>query len=422
MEPRNAGTVRRRLLAHSLGVACALSSLRCALPTERIPWLAPAAKPTATVVHALPTPTAAGPGVAALPGINAPPPTGQPLAYPTGIALAPNGSLLIADRSNHRIVRLDPDGTRTVLAGTGTAGSGGDGGPASQAELRYPTDVALGPGNTLYVADTSNHRIRRIGSDGVIHPVAGVGGAGHTGDGGPGVAARVWFPQGIAVDRNGTLYIADTHNQRLRRVTPDGSISTIAGTGLRYSGGDGGPATEAALNFPAGITVAADGTIYFADWDNNSIRRITPDGIITTIAGTGTAGFAGDGGPAHQAELRLPYGVTIGSDGAILVADSWNGRIRRIAPDTTISTAAGTGEWARPATAARQPPRNSDFRTASPPIRPGCCGLRTPATTVSGALTPMAPSRPPRRKLDRFTTLQSGDGCGRRRAGHWPCG
>ncbi|MAG34768.1 MAG: hypothetical protein CL878_00740 [Dehalococcoidia bacterium] len=301
-------------------------------------------EPTATVVESLPT-EAPLPS-SALPGVAATPASGQTLAYPTGIVLDGDGNLIVADRSNHRVLRLTPDGSRTVIAGTGTAGSGGDGGPAVRAEVRYPTGLAQGSDGSLYVADTSNHRIRTISPEGTIFTYVGVGGAGWSGDGDSAANSRVWFPQGLAIDAKGSLYIGDTHNQRVRRVDPDGIITTIAGTGLREFSGDGGPAVKADLNFLAGVAVDGSGGVYFADWDNHRVRRIAPDGVISTIAGTGKGGDAGDGGPATRAELRLPFGLALGGDGSLYIADTWNSRIRRIAQDGTISTVAGTGTWA----------------------------------------------------------------------------
>ncbi|MDE2179981.1 MAG: tandem-95 repeat protein [candidate division NC10 bacterium] len=231
----------------------------------------------------------------------------------------------------------------TAVAGTSVAGFGGDGGPATQARLQGPFDVAVAPDSSLYVADTDNHRIRRVGPDGIITTVAGTGVQGFSGDGGPATQAALFYPIGVAVAFDGSLYIADTYNNRIRRVGPDGIITTVAGTGVQGFSGDGGSATQAMFNYPYRVAVGPDGSLYIADSNNERIRRVGPDGIITTVAGTGVQGFSGDGGSATQARLQGPFGVAVAPDGSLYIADSNNERIRRVGPDGIITTVAGGG-------------------------------------------------------------------------------
>jgi len=265
------------------------------------------------------------------------------LNAPFGIAFAANGSLYISDHGNHRIRRVGPDGIMTTVAGNGTAGFSGDGGAATQAKLYYPSGIAVTADGSLYIADLYNHRIRRVGPDGIITTVAGNGTAGFSGDGGSAPQAALNFPHGIAVTADGSLYIDDTSNSRIRRVGPDGVITTVAGNGTAGFSGDGGPALQASFNYPTAIAMGADGSVYIADRFNNRIRRIGPDGIITTIAGNGTAGFSGDGGPAFQAALYYPTGIAAAADGNLYVSEMLSNRVRRIGPDGVITTVAGNG-------------------------------------------------------------------------------
>ncbi|MER7225902.1 hypothetical protein ABT370_22285, partial [Streptomyces rubradiris] len=186
----------------------------------------------------------------------------------------------------------------STVAGTGVAGFKGDGEAAVSAQLHRPYGVAVDGTGTLYFSDYNNHRIRKITTDGKIGTVAGNGTAGFSGDGGPATAAQLNCPRGVAVDSTGTLYIADGTNHRVRKVTPDGKISTVAGNGTAGFGGDGGPATAARLNLPLAVAVDSAGVLYITEYHNHRVRKVTPDGKISTVAGNGTAGFGGDGGPA----------------------------------------------------------------------------------------------------------------------------
>ena len=227
---------------------------------------------------------------------------------------------------------MSPDGIITTIAGTGVSGYSGDHGPAIQAQLFVPWDVAVGPDGSLYIADWANHRVRCIALDGMISTVVGTGLSNSNGDGGPAEQAAVDRPSAVTVDRDGTLYIADFGGQRIRRVARDGIITTVAGTGLRGYPGDGGPADQAQLNFPSGVVVSPDGSLYIADRENRRIRHVAPNGIISTVAGTGAYGFSGDRGPADKAQLTTADGVAVDLEGNLYIADTVNHRIRKVGP------------------------------------------------------------------------------------------
>ncbi|MEW2036524.1 Teneurin-2 [Streptomyces sp. NPDC005534] len=211
------------------------------------------------------------------------------------------------------------DGVITTFAGTGQFGLGGDHGPASQAMLSVAAGVAVAPDGTVYIADMSNHRVRRVGVDGVITTFAGTGQPGFGGDHGPARQALLARPIGVAVGPDGTVYIVDASNRRIRRVGGDGIIATVARGGQVGFGGDGGPVNQAIFADPRAVAVGPDGAVYIADTFNHRVRRVTPDGIITTLAGSGQVGFGGDGSPAPQAVLSFPNGVAVGPDGLVHV-------------------------------------------------------------------------------------------------------
>ncbi len=265
------------------------------------------------------------------------------LQYPMGLAVDRAGNLYIADSSNHRIRRLAPSGTITTIAGTGEQGFSGDGGPAVQARLNRPSGVAVDAAGNLYVADAFNHRIRRVDPSGTITTIAGTGAEGFGGDNGPAVQSRLNRPQALAVDAAGNLYIADTRNHRTRRLDPSGTITTIAGTGAEGFSGDDGPAIQARLSLPQGVAADAAGNLYIADTGNQRIRRVDPSGTITNFAGTEGTGDIGDNGPAVQAHLGWPRGLAVDGAGNLFIADTYNDRIRRVDPSGTITTIAGGG-------------------------------------------------------------------------------
>jgi YD repeat-containing protein len=270
------------------------------------------------------------------------------------VSSGPDGSIYLT--GSHRVRRIDPEGRITTVAGTGTAGFSGDGGVATSAQLSGPVAVAVAPDGSLLIADTGNHRVRQVDPMGIITTVAGTGMEDFSGDGGPATAAALWLPRGVAVGPDCALYISDWGNIRVRRVAPDGTISTVAGNGSFGFSGDGGPATAARLAGPQGVGIAPDGSLYIADDTNNRIRKVDPAGTITTVAGSGgIGGFSGDGGPATAALMRRPQSVAVTADGSLFIADFLNFRIRRVGPDGIISTLAGGGtgtDDGGPATAA----------------------------------------------------------------------
>jgi uncharacterized protein (TIGR03437 family) len=249
-----------------------------------------------------------------------------------GLALDPSGNLYIADSSNQRIRKVTANGNVTTIAGTGGSGSfSGDGGPATAATLNTPTSMVFDAAGNLYFADSSNQRIRRIGTDGIITTIAGNGLEGFSGDGGFATSASMDFPLGLARDQAGNLYFADGNNNRIRKISAAGIISTFVGNGSGHFAGDGGMAFSASINIPSDVAIDNAGNMYIADSGNNRVRKVDPSGIITTVAGTGTDGFSGDGGPASQAMLSFPWGVITDAAGAVYIADRVNSRIRKIA-------------------------------------------------------------------------------------------
>lgn len=254
------------------------------------------------------------------------------MASPLELALDAWGNVYIADVDNHRVRRLSPDGVMTTVAGNGTRGSSGDGGPATEASLAEPTGVVVDGDGTIYVADFADHRVRRVAPDGRITTVAGTGSPGSTGDGGPAAVAELREPSALALDGEGNLYVADSGNDRVRRIAADGRITTVAGSGVFGTGGDGGPATAAQLAVPSGLALDRSGNLYVAEQAGNRVRRIGSDGIITTVAGTGKRGFAGDDGPAARAGLANARALAAAPDGTLYVADADNHRVRRVTP------------------------------------------------------------------------------------------
>jgi len=230
--------------------------------------------------------------------------------------------------------------TIATVAGTGVHGHDGDGGPATSAAIDHPRGIAVLPDGGFVFAAPFLPTVRRVGSDGRITTVAGTGAAGFSGDGGSATSAQLNLVHGVALLPDGSMVLADTSNNRIRRVSPNGTITTVAGTGTFGFSGDGGPATAAQIAAPRGIATLPDGTILLPDSGNHRVRRISPTGVITTVAGTGTPGFSGDGGSALAAQLNFPFSVSPLASGGFLIADTGNSRIRRVAADGTITTVA----------------------------------------------------------------------------------
>jgi hypothetical protein len=279
-------------------------------------------------------------------GSGTSPATTKRFYSPGSVASDGVGGLYVS--SGSRIYHVTADGRFHSVAGVGIPGYSGDGGRAISAQLNNPSGLAVDSEGNLYIIDTGNRRIRKVTPDGVISTVAGNGEYGCRGDGGKATSAQLASPSGVAVDSAGNLYIADSNS--IRKVTPDGIITTIAGKrksslrvlGEAYArtytgianldyGGDGGPAASALLNSPCGVAVDSAGNLFIADSGNHRIRKVTPDGIITTVAGNGNEGYGGDGSPAASAQLSWPRGVAVDSADNLYIADAGNNCIRKVA-------------------------------------------------------------------------------------------
>ena len=271
------------------------------------------------------------------------------LNAPRGIAVDSAGAVYVADAGNSRVRRVSAPSVTSLLmttvAGTGTGGYNGDG-TATSAQLNYPADVAVDAAGNVYIADTWNSRIRKVtAATGSISTYAGTGGFGDTGDNGPATSATFGLIYGLALDSAGNLYLSDSHN-RVRRISAaTGIITAVAGNGSQGYSGDGAAATTASLNSPIGLALDSSGNLYIADEGNNRIRKVTAaTGLISTVAGTGTYGASGDGGAATAAQLGFPQGVAVDSAGNTYIADRDNYRVRKVTAATgLISTVAGTG-------------------------------------------------------------------------------
>jgi hypothetical protein len=305
--------------------------------------------------------TVAGTGSAGYAGDNGPA-TQARLNAPFGLAFDAAGDLYIADGVNYRVRKVGLDGTITTVAGTGKPGFSGDGGKATAAQFNVVARVVLDGAGDLFISDFSNHRVRKVTPDGIITTVAGSGpvdttpwtltssdtakNGGFSGDNGPATDARLNGPVGLAVDAHGNLFIGDLLNHRVRKVeVGTGLITSVAGNGQAGSSGDGGLATEAQLNGCVALALDSAGNLFIADTNDNRVRRVDAGtGIITTVAGTGKAGFSGDGGKATDARLNAPEGVAVDSAGNLFVGDNSNSRVRQVSPEGMISTVAGNGK------------------------------------------------------------------------------
>ncbi len=283
--------------------------------------------------------TVAGTGVAGFNGDNISATTAQ-LQNPRGVFVDGSGNIFIADGDNQRIRKVDAGGIITTVAGTGVSGFSGDGGPATVAKLNNPYAVSVDGSGNIFIVDGDNQRIRKVDAGGTITTVAGTGVSGFSGDGGPATAAKLDGPYDVSVDGSGNIFIADRTNQRIRKVDAGGSITTVAGTGVSGFSGDGGPATAAKLKFSTGVFVDGSGNIFIADILNQRIRKVDAGGTITTVAGTGVRGFSGDGGAATAAQLANPIAVAVDGSGNIFIADQRNRCIRKVGGQ--LSTVAST--------------------------------------------------------------------------------
>ncbi|MBT5869458.1 MAG: hypothetical protein HOH38_11530 [Nitrospinaceae bacterium] len=288
--------------------------------------------------------TIAGNGIAGYSGDGGPA-LEAALNFPAGLALDEQNNLFIADRNNHRIRKVTPDGIISTVAGTGQAEFGGDGGPALEAQLHHPSDVEVASNGELYFSDRSNHRIRKVNQDGIISTVAGQGQLGFGGDFGLATNALLKFPFGIALDKKGNLYIADRGNNRVRKVDVRGFITTLAGNSMHSFGGDYGPASHSDLAYPTDMVVDDEDNIYIADRNNHRIRRVDRQGVITTFMGMGKTDFNGDNEIAPETRLHLPFALAIHPDHKLLVVDRSHHRIRSVGlKDYRVTTVAGNGK------------------------------------------------------------------------------
>ena len=269
--------------------------------------------------------------------------TNASLYEPESVAVDGSGNLFIADTYNSRIRKVGTNGIITTVAGNGSYAYAGDGGAAVSASLYYPSGVAVDASGNLFIADSDNNRIRKVDTNGIITTVAGNAGAGYLGDGVQATNTSLYYPSCVAVDAFGNLFIADTHNNRIREVASNGIITTVAGNGNAMFAGDDGPAANASLYYPSGVAVDASGNLFIADYYNSRVRKVGTNGIITTVAGDGNFEYAGDGGAASSASLYNPSDVAVDAFGNLFIADTYNRRIRKVGADGVITTVAGNG-------------------------------------------------------------------------------
>lgn len=295
--------------------------------------------------------TFAGNDTLTVSGCNACPATATLLLMPQCARPDPSGNVFIADQGANQVRMVNTAGIIFTIAGNGIKIHSGDGGPATDAGLCSPGGVAFDLAGNLFIVediDTSGNGpwVRKVNTAGIITTFAGCGINGYSGDGGPALAAGfVGGVMDVAVDRIGSVYISDPGNERIRKINPDGIISTFAGNGTGGFSGDGGPATAARIKWPHAIATDSTGNLYIADYGNNVLRKVTTDGIISTIAGNGGPGSGGDGNPATVAALGTPDGVAIDKSGNIYVSESNRYRVRKIGTNDTITTIAGSGTW-----------------------------------------------------------------------------
>ena len=262
---------------------------------------------------------------------------------PRSVFETADGGVVWAEPWSHRVRKLGRDGIVRTIGGTGIGGFSGDGGPAIAAQINFVHSAAPTPDGGLLLADSLNYRIRKISARGIISTVAGNGAAGYSGDGGQARSASINNPRGVVSLSDGSFLIPDTGNQRVRKVSAGGVITTVAGTGVQGFSGDGGPATSAQLSIPFAVAPTPDGGFLLIDVGNQRIRKVDSAGTISTVAGTGVAGFSGDGGPATSAQVYNPHNLVSAADGGFYIADASNERVRYVNSNGTITTTIGTG-------------------------------------------------------------------------------
>lgn len=288
---------------------------------------------------------------------------------PAGVAVDGAGNLFIADAGNNRLRRISASGIIESIAGNGLEFYLGDGGPATGVQLNSPFFVAVDSRNNLLIGDYSDQRVRKVSTSGVITSVAGAGGPlifGAVVDGEPALDAHLGRVGGVVSDAKGDIFIADSDNACVWEVGPGGLIHGVAGNYSRGYLGDGGPAPQASLITPWGLALDNSGNLYIADENAHRIRKVSTDGIISTVAGNGIAGFSGDGGPATSASLSGPQSVAVAADGSLYIADDGNLRIRKVSPDGVIATVVGNGSlgWANDGMQAANVPIGGPFGLA----------------------------------------------------------
>ena len=266
----------------------------------------------------------------------------------SSVERGPDGRVWIMDFNNQRLRRIDDDGVMETVVGNGFHAFADVSVPILDSPLENPIDFDFYADGRCVFVSYHDPRVLFVGDDGQLHALAGaadgvLGTEGNEGDGGPATEALFIQLDGIAVTDNDTVYVSDSLANRVRRIQ-DGMIETVAGTGEQAYSGDGGPATEAALHWPSALALDAEGGLYIAETQNHVIRYLATDGTISTFAGTGAQGYGGDEGPATAAMLDQPYGLAVDEDGSVFISDRGNFVIRRVAPDGTIETVAGTGE------------------------------------------------------------------------------
>jgi len=259
------------------------------------------------------------------------PATSATIFGPIALALDSGGSLYIADSTNNRIRKITAGVISTIAGVTVQSCCGlGDGGPATSARISGPRGVAVDAQGNVLIADTAQHRIRQVAANGTITTIAGNGIYNYSGDGGPAKSAQIGSPSGIAFDSQGNLFVADTANGIVRKISASGTVTTFAGDGLFQDGGDGGPATSAHFINPTGIAVDSQGNVFIGDQNAYRVRKVALDGTITTVAGTGKGGYSGDGGPGPSAQINTPGGLAVDSSGNLYISDNGNHRIRKV--------------------------------------------------------------------------------------------